>query len=344
MGGNQYTPEEAAEVGAQVAEMAKGRLPLAPGLRALAEEFPHRPIAGALRRVADRLDAGRTLGEALAAEERAFPAHVRGLIEAGLRTGRLGEALEEYVSFERNRMDLQRRIRLALTYPAVLLFLAGGIIALFALAVVPSFEQFFTDFGADLPRITTAFFWTTRFGAPSFVVMLAFIVLLLVILRTTGRPLVLQRAIYHIPVIGPLWRWSGLAGFCRLMGLLIDQQTPLPEAFRLAAAGARAPDVAAACRVAADRAEAGGSLTESLEASRYFPPTLRAAVRPAETTGPVAEGFRTAAEMFEGRARAYARLLEIVATPVAFALVGGFILFMVLALFLPLIFLVQRLS
>jgi len=110
---------EAVDLGSAVAELARSKLPMASGLRAMAEETPGDRLPRLLRHVADRLDAGTGLDEAIGAEGSAFPPHLRGLLAAGAKTGRLAEVLEHFVALERSRADLRRRLWSVLAYPAI---------------------------------------------------------------------------------------------------------------------------------------------------------------------------------------------------------------------------------
>ena len=89
--------QESAELAAHVAGLTKAGLPLAGGLRALAGELPRGRLARAVARLAAILQEGTPLDEALARPEVRLPAHVRGLIMAGVRSGRLPRMLEEFV-------------------------------------------------------------------------------------------------------------------------------------------------------------------------------------------------------------------------------------------------------
>jgi len=149
--------EETAELSEQVAELAKSGLPLAPGLRALAEELPSRRVAAVLRELAEQLDRGIPLAAAMEAQGNRFPAHLRGMLVAGVRSGRLAETFEEFVAIQRNRLEQRHRIWTILAYPLVLLAMVLGMFVFFGLVLVPNFEKIFRDFGVELPAITEMF-------------------------------------------------------------------------------------------------------------------------------------------------------------------------------------------
>lgn len=343
--GGRLSEKEAAEFGSQVAQLVKAGLPLAAGLRAMADEMPQRRVARALRRLASQLDAGTPLDAALEVQRKSFPAHLRGLIRAGVESGRLAEALEEFVDVEKGRIELRRRVWLALAYPVLLLFILYLLLAGLFTFVVPQFATIYEEFGMMLPPLTITVVWLSRSGIGLVVVLPALVAAAFIFLGSMRRVSWVQRTLYWVPVLGPMWRWVGLSNFCRMMALLTGQQLPLPRALRLTAAGLRETDLAAACREAADEIEGGRSLSECLADFWQFPPSLRPLVEWAERTSNPVAAFQAGTEMFEGRVRVFVPLLQTILPPVVFLLVFATVfLLVIVGLFMPLIDLISCLS
>jgi len=336
--------EDAAELAGQVAELAKAGLPLAPGLRALAEETPRRRVASALRAVAGELEAGVSLDAALESQRSRFPVHLRGLILAGIRSGRLPEVLQQFVAVQRNRIELRHRLRMTLAYPTVLLSLLLALFVFINLYLVPQFTAIFDDFEAELPAMTQMLVWTSTTGVWILLGLVAAVVALLVAACFVPRPFWPRRLLYAVPVIGPLWRAGGLVEFSRLMELLVGQQVPLPEALRLTAAALRAPELAAACRTAAREVEAGRDLSDCIAGRWPFPATLWPVVAWGQKASNLPEAFRAAGEMFEGRIRVHHTLLQCILPPIVFLFIIGGVSFLILALFMPLISLITSIT
>jgi type II secretory pathway component PulF len=128
------------------------------------------------------------------------------------------------------------------------------------------------------------------------------------------------------------------------MGLLLEQQVPLPDALRVTAVGLRDGNLARGCCRAADDTEKGRPLDESLAARRQFPASLIPVIQWGQRAPALPDAFRAAAEMFEGRSRAQGTVLEIMMLPVMFCIILVFVGFFIIALFLPMISLIQKLS
>jgi type II secretory pathway component PulF len=338
------TPDESAELAQQVADLSRAGLPLPAALRALAAEVPSPRLARVLRQTADRLAAGASLEEAIQSAGRRLPAHLRGLIVAGIRGGRLATVLDEFAVLTHRRQELRRRVAVSLAYPALLLAILALVIAGLHTMCVGDFAELFKGFGVKLPDLTrlllsvpVAAVWV--FSA---VVSLPLAVIVAGYLAPPGARL--SELVTWVPVVGPLLRWGALAEFCQLMAILLEGQVPLPEALRLAGAGVSSARLAKGCRWAAKEVEGGSPLDGVLTGAGQFPPSMTVLVAWGRQTGAPAEAFRAAAEMFEGRTQSQGSLLEAVLPPVAFLVLISLVGLWITALFLPLISLISNLS
>ncbi len=343
-GGGRLSSEEAAEVGSQIAQLAKSGLPLASGLRATAEEVRRRRVARALRRLADHLDAGMSLEGALESQGKRFPAHIRGMILAGMKTGRLPEAMEEFVAVENGRNELRRQVWLAAAYPCIALGMVVALFLLFCLYFAPQFRQIYEEFDANLPYASETLFWISGPALPLVtgvpVLIVAGFIGLLLARGTVGA----RRVLYAVPIIGPIWRWAGLCNLSRLMALLLNHQVPLPDALRLTAAGLREADLSEACLRSADRVERGYSLADCVKDLWQFPPSMGPLAEWSERTSNPAAAFRAGAEMFETRTGVYVTLLETVLPPAVFLLILGLVFFLVWGILAPMVSLISNLT
>lgn len=338
------SPEEAGRVALQVAELAKAGLPLGSGLRAMAEEYGGGRLGAMLARVAGRIDAGTPLDEAIVAEGDRFPAHVGRLIVAGVRSGRLAEALEELVAIRRKRIELGRRLATALAYPVLLLTGLVVLGAFLGLWVVPQFAAIFDDFGAKLPALTQLAIAMSGPRTWVFVGLAALPAGILVGLYLLRGQSWAAQTLHVVPLVGPIERDGELAALARLLAVLIDHEVPLPAALRMAGDAVAAADLRDGCRAAAAHVEGGRSMAECCTFSGPFPASLRPLVAWGEASSSLADALRAAADVFEGRARVYAGLVESIAPPLVFLLVVSAVGTFLAAMLMPLISLIQNLT
>ena len=335
---------EAAELAAGVAELAKAGLPLPDGLRALAQEWPSRRLRGALFDLAARIERGESLEQALGGAGGRLPVHLRGLISAGVRSGRLPEALEQFVDLERTQHELRRLVWVNLAYPTLLIVMIAALAVLAAFYIMPQFAHLFRDFKTDLPKLTVL---VLRFFKPvafTFAFIAAVMLLIPLVLNVRALRTWISPVFYVFPFIGPPLRWAQLARFSRLMAMLLDERLPLAESLRAAAKGLDDAYLAGDCREAAAEVEQGRRLCEVLAARSRFSCDILPMLEVGEKTSSLASAFHSAAEMFEGRAGTQTRNLEAVLLPTAFFAVMFFCGVIVISLFMPLIALITRLT
>jgi len=354
-GRGELSPDEAARLSERITDVARSGLPLGPGLRALGEEMPRGRFRSSLERLADEIDRGVPLPAALDAQKGRFPAHLRGLVEGGIRTGRLGDVLGRFSSHANLTAELKRGVWLALAYPVLTLVVAVALFLMVEVILVSQFENIFRDFGVPLPGMTILLVeisHAARAGWPILVALLVVAVLAALFLRFVMPRDKRNSLISRLPVIGPLWRYSAWAEFCHLLALLLEAETPMPEALRLTGRGVDDVAIDRACREMALEVERGATLSEALagrapgepDVRRSMPLGLSSLLQWAEDHATIAEILRMAGEMFQARSGSQATFAGTVlgVITVLGAMVGVGVV--VVGLFLPLITLVSKLS
>jgi len=291
------------------------------------------------------------LEQALAAEGPRVPEHLRYLLSAAVRSGRFAQVVEEMVTVERIRLEVRHRMGLLLAYPFFLLVVAL-FIYLLSVIIVPQFGSIYRDFGAQLPILTQVMLHVCSPLAAVLLLALIGACAAAILFAMEGRSRVawMQRMLYRLPIVGPIWRFRGLAEFSRLMSLLLDFQVPLPQALRAVSAGMREGDLRAAARNLATMVEAGVPLSEAMARLRAFPATFKPMVQwgeqasGGEKTPPLSDAFQGTAEMCEGRLRFQSFFANAVLLPMTLVAVLFFVGLLVASLMLPLISLITKLS
>ena len=339
---------DAAEFAEHLAGLTRSGLPLPSGLRALATELPSRRLRRTLRETADRLDLGQPLDSAVVSLAEGFPPHLRGLVVAGAGSGRMADVLGQYVRYVSLGADLRRRFWMSVAYPVFLLICMFGLYLFVCTWIVQSFDTIFKDFGVDIPAITRTLIAMSRatrehglsfageVGAIALIAWLAFRFLM----DATAR----RKVVTGIPMFGPLLRWSVLAEFCHLVGLLVDAEMPLPEALAVAGHGVNDAELARAGDDLKRSVEQGRTLGESLVLWPRCPAGLVEVLDGAEGRGDLAPALHLAGDMFEARARSQASFASSLFAAMTLILVLWGIGFVVTALYMPIISLIGRLA
>ncbi len=336
------TPAESAELAARLQALAESGLSLEGGLRALAEELGGGRLAGVLGRLAGRLENGEPLESAVAAPDCRLPVVLRGLIVAGVQSGRLPVVLDEFTAMVRRRHNIRQRLIATFAYPVILLSIIAVLLIFFQLLIVPEFASMYKDFGMRLPALTG--FYLNYSGLVGWI-FLGLAVTAIVVPAVALLPLGswLGHLSSWIPIIGPIVRQERYIQFTRLMAALLEAQAPLPAALELAAVAMRGTLLAGRCRAASAAVQGGIPLDEAL-AGAGFVDSLSCLVAWGQKKNALAEAFRSSAESFEAQSSSQTVLLSMIVLPFIFLAIGAFVALSVIALFMPLISLITCLS
>lgn len=337
-------PAEAAQVATEAAAWSGAGVPLDQAFRACAEELGHGRLARAFRLLADDLAAGMPLESAFESRRIWLPADLRAIFLTAARSGRLPEVLDTCACLQQAKGELRRRICMALAYPAFLVATFLGISIFVDVFVIPKFFAVFRDFDLQLPAMTQYLCTLSGWQAPLGVTIFAGGFLVAAALLLIPNWAWSARLLHLLPLVGPIWRWHRQAWFARLMGLLLDQGTPLPEALILAGAASGDGDLAAACRQASQEVGRGMTLVGVMARRPQFAPSAIPLVHWGEQTSSLPDAFRAAAEMFETRSATQTVFLEGIALPILIVGLLFWVGVLIIALLLPMIALIQKLS
>jgi general secretion pathway protein F len=338
---------EAAELGGQLAEIIECELPLESGLQAIAAETSSPRMRKTFQDLSQRLSAGVDLATAL--EECRAPAELRALVLAGARSGNTGKVLEHYATNAQGVVSVRQSILLGLFYPATLLVVMTLIGAGLVYWVIPGFESVFLDFDLQLPWITVAMLGIATFFrsiypwiglAVFFIGMLLVRLLLVEVLGTVGY----RRFVCRVPLIGPMRRWVAMARFSQMLSLLVENDVPLDESLALAGDASGDPEIQFDCQKILKGLRSGETLQEAAGRIANFPPSFLQALSWERRSTGMADVLQSIGDMYAGRVRAAAAVLVAFLPPILLMFLGGTMLFLVIAMFMPLFELLNRLA
>jgi len=341
------TPEETGRLIDGIAGLARSGRQLGPGLAALGSELPRGRLRQSLFELAAALNRGEPLGAALEEQKERIPPHLRGLVQGGLRSGRLGDILGRFSAYMGIGTELKRKLWLSLAYPILSILAALALFVFVNVVLVSQFETIFRDFGIPLPGLTVGmllFSHVLRAGWPALLIALVAIVVLWLVLRVVLKAPDRRSVATKIPVIGGVWRYTSWAEFCHLLALLLESELPMPEALRLAGEGVQNSDLNRACGRMAGEVEKGETLAQAMAARPELPSGLARLLRWASKQNAIAEILHMAGEMFEARAKGQAMFAGSVMAVLAAVIVLWGAFSVVVGLMLPMVMLINRLS
>jgi type II secretory pathway component PulF len=344
------TPDDLTSLNEEIAAMARAGLPLDQGLAAMAEDMGRGRLRQVTARLAADLRAGWTLPEALERQGSRVPPFYAGLVEAGVRSGRVAEVLATLTDYARAVAGLRATIITALIYPAVVLAFAGLLLTGLLVFMVPWFGEFFKSFNMRPPLVTEAVLAVCQrpgacLLAPILAVVGALLVVRAVLAGTERGRCWWAQAVYSVPIVGALLRAARLAAFTDLLAILVDYGLPLPRAFQLAGAASSDPLLAAGARQAQQDLEAGLPIGPALRHRLLVPELIAWMTAVGERRGELGAALHHVADLYRRQVERRAALLRTILPPLLIILTGGVIVCLVVStLILPLVKLLEALS
>lgn len=342
--------DDIAALNEQIAGMAQAGLPLSQGLASVAREMNRGSLRRVTQALAEDLDRGSTLPEALARHESDVPRYYSHLVTAGIRTGRLAEVLATLSNYARSVSATKSIIIDALFYPAVVLLFAGALITALLVFVLPQFDQVFRDFQMRLPAMTEVALSIGRHPFLTIVLPIGLVVggvlLTRFILQRTepGRRL-WARLLYSLPIIGTLFRAARMAAFADLLAVLVEFQLPLPEAFRLAGEASSDPLMAQEALSIEQHLSAGHPLGEVLRGRGLLPEWVAWMAQAGESRGALPATLQQIAALYRRQVEARAALLRTIFPAFIIIVTAGLLTgAFTMSVMLPLIKLIEGLS
>ena len=322
----------------QLATLVASGLPIDESLAALAEGSEGR-LRSQVMALRARVLEGSTLAAAMAEYPGSFPALYRASVAAGEAAGKLDGILLRLADYAESRDALARRVRLALTYPLLLSTVAIAVVAGLMVWVVPQVIGVFSQFGQALPLPTRILVALSDFvQGYGFWLLLGLFVLAVgavLALRLPAARAALDAFSLRVPVWGPLVRALDTARFARTLALLTGAAVPLLEALSIASQVVQNQHLREALARAALRVREGQTLSRALADSGQFPPVAVRLIASGERSGRL-DAMLGEAALQQERALDTALGVAMAALgPGVILLVGGLVLFVVLAILLP---------
>jgi general secretion pathway protein F len=323
----------------QLATLLKAGLPVDEALAALAEQNDDQRLRSLIAALRSRVIEGAGLAAALADAPDSFPEIYRASISAGEQSGRLDQVLARLADYSEARDALNQKVWAALAYPLLLTLVAVAVVSGLLVYVVPQIVGVFTQMHQVLP-------WPTRalLALSEFVKVWGWLMLVLLVFAAIGGRLALRteqvryawhRFLLRLPLMGGLIRAANTARCTRTLALLTASAVPLLDALNIGAQVVPNLPMRAAIRQAALKVREGGSFSRALGDSGYFPPVALRLISSGERAGQLEQMLEEAANHQQRELDRWMTTLTAILGPLVILLVGAMVLFIVLAILLP---------
>jgi type IV pilus assembly protein PilC len=345
--GRPVSPKQLAIFTRQLAMLLKAGLPLVRSLEVLGRQERNGSLRSALVELAAHLRSGGTLVDGLQQFPRIFDRLFIDMVKAGESGGVLEVVLERIAVFQEKNVRLRGRIKAALTYPLIIVLVATGIVAALMVLVVPKFEQIFAGMlkGQPLPMLTQMLLTVANFvrdhavAAAGGALVLGWALVLLA--RTRPGIRLMDRLRLSLPVLGDLALKAGVARFTRTFGTLLTSGVPILPALTITRGTSGNVHLAEAIGRVHDRVKAGESVAGPLRTTAVFPDMVASMIEVGEETGALPEMLTRIADNYDEEVDSSVAALTSILEPLMIVVMAVMVGTIVIALFLPIVRIVQ---
>jgi type IV pilus assembly protein PilC len=336
----------------QLSTLQDAGLPILRSLRILEEQQRPGMFKNILRGVAEDIEGGATLSEACARYPKAFNRLYVNMVAAGETGGVLDTILQRLADFMEKAQRLKRRIVGAMIYPIVVIIFAGGIVTGIMVKVIPKFREIFKDFGTQLPPVTQALMalsdWFVKGRPPGWAMVIfgpiAAFLLFKLIRSSKGGRYASDLVILKMPMFGGLVRKNAVARFTRTLGTLISAGVPILEAINITRDTAGNEVYARAMKTVHDSIREGESFAQPLRATKVVDGIVVNMIDVGEETGELDKMLLKVADNYDEEINVAVASLVSLLEPVMVVVLGGIVGFIVIALFMPLVKLIESVT
>jgi len=323
----------------QLATLIGAGLPIDEALSALSEQADNERQRGMTAALRARVMEGASLAQAMAEFPESFPEIFRATVGAGEQSGRLDTVLEKLADYAEARDALRQKILAALAYPVLLSIVAAAVVAGLLTWVVPQIVGVFQNLHQTLPLATRALM-----ALSAFLRVWGWALAILLVVAIVGTRIALRREslryrwhafLLRVPLIGRLTRASNTAQATRTLALLAESAVPLLDALGIAAQVVPNLPMREAMRRAAFKVREGSAFSRALGESGLFPPVALRLIASGERSGQLPRMLDQAATQQQRELDRWLGALTAVLGPAVILLVGAMVLFIVLAILLP---------
>lgn len=334
----------------QLSTLQDAGLPILRSLKILYQQQKPGTLKNILDDVGNDVEGGSTLSESMAKHPKAFDRLYVNMVQAGETGGVLDVILQRLAEFMEKAQRLKRRVIGAMIYPSVVVTFSVLIVTGIMIFVVPKFREIFKDFKTSLPALTefllsmsdwiaNQYGWAVIFGSP-------FIVFFLV--KIIGKSKFGRRVIdtvkIKMPIFGQILAKTAVARFTRTLGTLLAAGVPILDALNITRDTVGNVVYESALQKVHDAIREGESFAGPLRQSRVCDSIVTNMIDVGEETGDLDKMLMKIADNYDEEVDVLIGSLVSLLEPVMVVTLGGIVGTIVVALFLPLVKLIQSVS
>jgi type IV pilus assembly protein PilC len=321
--------------------LIRAGLPILSSLEILTERRKNPAFRRALVDIRERVKSGEALSDAFMAHGSLFPRLYSASLASGERSGELGTVIARFVEYSARVLAIQRKVVSALIYPAILLTLSTGLIALMMFVIIPKFNEFLKDFGQDLPLLTKLVVGLAMacrsYWHVILLVLVGGVATLVLWTRTPAGRTWFDALKLRVPLLGRVIGDYAQSRFTRTLATLQAGGIPLVTSIELSGGAVGNVVYERSLAEVGNRVREGSSLWEALDRTGLMADITIQMVKVGESTGALVEMLNHASDFTDEEIDTRLSRLVTLIEPLMLVFMAVIIATMLLSIYLPLI-------
>ncbi len=334
----------------QLSTLQDAGLPILRSLQILEQQQRPGLLKAIIGGVGEEVEGGGTLSDSMAKYPKAFDKLYVNMIAAGEAGGVLDLILSRLADFMEKAAKLKKKVIGAMIYPSVVISIAVGVVSMIMIFVIPKFETIFKDFKTELPGITKTLLVISRWFANEYgwawllFSPIVFMLIIRLIKMSEGGRYFVDAVKLKVPVLGNILSKTAIARFTRTLGTLISAGVPILDALNITKETCGNEVYAKALTKVHDAIREGESMADPLRATKVCDAIVVNMVDVGEETGDLDKMLIKVADNYDNDVDVLVGSLISILEPIMVVILGVIVGFIVIALFAPMIALIQSVS
>jgi type IV pilus assembly protein PilC len=323
----------------QLTTMVEGGIPITTAIETISSDIENLQLQGVLHQILDKMRSGENFSGGIAEFPKVFDQLSRAIVLAGETGGNLPGALKRVAEHFDSRDRLAKKVKGAMAYPIFVLCFIILVVTGIMTFIIPRFRAIFDQFGGKLPAFTQAFMGFYDFIRFNIIYIIGSVFLIafagVFISKTTKGHYLYSKMALRIPLLGKIFSQAFIAGFCKTMATLLAAGVSVLEVFDILATMTKNDVMRDAVICSREHIVQGSNVSLSLASAGFFPNMVVKMVQVGEESGSLPQVLERTSDYYERKVDAAIGTILGLLEPIMIVTVGGIVLVVILALYLP---------
>ncbi len=323
----------------QFATLINAGIPVVEALGVLTQGSTTPVLKAMLLKTKASIEGGKSLGDSLAQNPMGFDNFYCNMVRAGEASGALDIILQRMSTYLEKTEKIRNQIKSAMMYPVMILLVAGIVIALILVFIIPKFQEMYKTSGGDLPWLTQKVVGISEWLRGNWYIAIGVAIIIPITLQnyynTPAGKKTVDRFLMRIPLFGDVFTKSGVARFSRTMATLLSSGVPLLEAIEVGARTVGNSVIEKHLLKCRESVAVGKGFSGPLNKISIFPKMVAQMIEIGEQTGALDGMLGKIADFYEDEVDNAVKGLMTLIEPILLVFIGSVIAVLVLAMYLP---------